>query len=162
MKHIPSKIVFVILLGMVQTGLQAQEAMATSGGNAFGSGGSASYSVGQVFYTIITATNGIVTHGVQQAIEISDITGIDGANGITIQCSVFPNPTTDFLTLVMKDEAPTQFVASLYDINGKLLETNRSESNQTSIDMSHLIPATYYLKVIQDNREVKTFKIIKK
>jgi len=33
--------------------------------------------------------------------------------------------------------------------------------NQTSIVMSNLEPATYIMKVIQGNKEVKTFKIIK-
>lgn len=33
--------------------------------------------------------------------------------------------------------------------------------NQTSIVMSNLEPATYIMKVIQENKEVKTFKIIK-
>jgi hypothetical protein len=32
---------------------------------------------------------------------------------------------------------------------------------QTSIVMSNLVPATYFVKVIESNREVKTFKIIK-
>jgi len=49
----------------------------------------------------------------------------------------------------------------LYDINGKLLQNEKITGNQTSIVMSNLVPATYFVKVVQENKEVKTFKIIK-
>ena len=47
-------------------------------------------------------------------------------------------------------------------MNGKLLQSEKITGNQTSIVMSNLVPATYFVKVIQGNKEVKTFKIIKK
>ena len=33
--------------------------------------------------------------------------------------------------------------------------------NQTSIVMRNLLPANYFIKVLQGNKEIKTFKIIK-
>jgi ABC-type uncharacterized transport system substrate-binding protein len=50
----------------------------------------------------------------------------------------------------------------MYDMSGKLLQSEKITSNQTSIVMSNLVSATYFVKVIQGNKEVKTFKIIKK
>ena len=49
----------------------------------------------------------------------------------------------------------------LYDMNGKLLENKKVTGNETSIVMSNLVPATYFVKVTEGNKEVKTFKIIK-
>lgn len=46
-------------------------------------------------------------------------------------------------------------------MNGKLLQNKSITDNKTSIAMSSLIPATYFVKVIQANKEVKIFKIIK-
>jgi hypothetical protein len=46
-------------------------------------------------------------------------------------------------------------------MNGKLLESKKITGNQTSIVMSNLVPATYFVKVTESNKEVKTFKIIK-
>ncbi|MGI6479933.1 MAG: T9SS type A sorting domain-containing protein [Salinivirgaceae bacterium] len=46
-------------------------------------------------------------------------------------------------------------------MNGKLLLNEKITGNQTSIVMSNLVPATYFVKVIQGSKEVKTFKIIK-
>ena len=45
----------------------AQDAIPATGGDATGSGGSASYTVGQIGYTTNTGTNGSVAEGVQQA-----------------------------------------------------------------------------------------------
>jgi len=161
MRHKKVKLSVVLLLGLGLTGLQAQEAILTTGGNASGSGGSASYSVGQVFYVTSTGTNGSVAQGVQQPFEISVVTGIEETKGITLQCSAYPNPTIDFLTLKVDSDVKTQYIASLYDINGKLLESKKLDGNQTRIVMSNLVPATYFLKITDNNKEVKSFKIIK-
>jgi hypothetical protein len=164
MRHKKLKLSAVLLLGLGLTGLQAQEAITATDGNASGSGGSVSYSVGQIVYTTNTGTNGSVAQGVQQPYEISVVTGLKEAKGINLICSAYPNPTTDFINLKV-DASTTLSIQSmsyqLFDINGKLLENKKIEGNETSIVMSNLVPATYFLKVTHDNQEVKTFKIIK-
>jgi hypothetical protein len=155
------KLSAILLLGLGLTGLQAQEAISASGGNASGSGGTASYSVGQIVYTTNTGTNGSVAQGVQQPFEISVVTGLEEAKGINLSVSAYPNPTTDFLNLKVENYDNTNLSYQLFDISGKLLETKNITGNQTSIVMSNLVPATYFVKVILGNKEVKTFKIIK-
>jgi hypothetical protein len=77
--------------------VMAQESVNATGGDATGSGGSASYSVGQLVYTTNSGTDGSVAQGVQQAFEISVVLGIEEANEIKL--SAYPNPTTNYLTL---------------------------------------------------------------
>ncbi len=137
----------------------AQETVVTSGGDASGSGGSVSYSVGQVLYTSNSGTNGSVAQGVQQPYEISIVTGIT-ENGISL-LSAYPNPTSNFLTLQINDYVNKQLVYQLFDINGKLIESKQISSNQTILVMEHLAVASYLLKVSQNNKEIKTFKIIR-
>ena len=161
MRHKKLKLSAVLLLGLGLTGLQAQTSVNATGGNASGSGGSASYSVGQVVYTTNTGTNGSVAQGVQQAFEISVVTGLEEAKGINLSVSAYPNPTTDYLTLEVKDVELLNLHFQMYDMNGKLLQNEKITGNQTSIVMSNLVPATYFVKVIQGNKEFKTFKIIK-
>jgi len=161
MRHKRLKLSAVLLLGLGLTGLQAQESVNATGGDASGSGGSASYSVGQVVYTTNTGTNGYVVQGVQQPYEISVVTGIEEAKGINLSVSAYPNPTTDYLTLEVKDVELSNLSYQLYDMNGKLLQSEKIAGNQTSISMNNLVPATYFVKVVQGNKEVKTFKIIK-
>lgn len=165
MRHKKLKLCAVFLLVLGLAGLKAQEAMPAAGGDASGSGGSVSYSVGQVVYSTFSGTNGSVAQGVQQPYEISIVTGLGESNRINLVCSVYPNPTTDFLTLKIDDKANRQYVYFLYDINGKLVKSNTVDSRETSIDMSNLIISTYILKVQVKNststQEMKTFKIRK-
>lgn len=161
MRHKRLKLSAVILLGLGLTGLQAQESVNATGGNASGSGGSASYSVGQVAYQTHTGTNGSVAEGVQQPYEISVVIGLEEAKGISLTVTAYPNPTTDYITLEVKEFELSNLHFQLYDMNGKLLQSEKITGNQTSIVMSNLVPATYFVKVIQGNKEVKMFKIIK-
>ena len=162
MKKILSLLFFLLfLLSVGSVRLRAQEALPASGSNATGSGGSVSYTVGQVFYTTQNATNGSITHGVQQPYEISIVNGIEEAQTISLNCSAFPNPTTNYLKLKVENNKTENLTYQLYNISGKLLMAKRIVDNETSIAMSNLMPATYFLKVTNVNKEVKTFKIIK-
>lgn len=141
--------------------MNAQETISAAGGNASGSGGTVAFSVGQVVYTTNTGTNGSVAQGVQQPFEISVITGLTEATGINLSVSAYPNPTTDYLTLKTEDFQFSDLKFQLFDMAGKLIESNKISGNETKIETRGLVPATYFLKVMQDNKEIKTFKIIK-
>jgi hypothetical protein len=156
------KLIINFLFSLITIGLQAQEAMPASGGNASGSGGSVSYSVGQIVYSTNTGTNGSVAQGLQQPYEISVVTGIEEAKGITLSVSAYPNPTTEHLTLIIGEFDISNLSYQLYDMQGKLLQCKKITDNKTSIVMCNLVSATYFVKVIKDNKEVKMFKIIKK
>jgi hypothetical protein len=149
----------ILLLGLGLTGLQAQESINPTGANASGSEGSVSYSVGQVIYTTNSGTNGSVVQGVQQPYEISVVTSLEVAKSINL--SVYPNPTTDYLTVSISEFEISNLSYQLYDLNGELLQSEKITSNQTNIAMSNFVPATYFVKVVQESKEVKTFKIIK-
>jgi len=106
-----------------------------------------------------------VAQGVQQPFEISVVTGILEAKGISLTVSAYPNPTKDFLLLEVDAASTSLSIESLsyqlYDIQGRVLENKRMTANPTSIPMSQVLPATYFVKVTQGNKELKTFKIIK-
>lgn len=161
MQHKKIKLSAVLLLVLGLTGLQAQEAIPAAGDNALGSGGSVSYSVGQVVYTTHTGTSGSAAQGVQQPFEISVVTGIEEAKDINLVCSAFPNPATDNVKLKAENYETENLTYQLYDIRGNLLENKKIEGNETSIVISNLVLGIYFLKVSNNNKEVKTFKIIK-
>jgi hypothetical protein len=141
--------------------LTAQETIIPTGGNTSGSGASASYSVGQVVYINNKGTNGTVIQGVQQPYEISVITVTEEAKGINLSVTAYPNPTIDYLQLTVESEQLKELSYQLFDMQGKLLKGEKITGKQTSIIISNLVPATYFVKVTQSNKELKTFKIIK-
>ena len=77
MQYVIKKCVAILVFSIVNTGLLAQEVIPTSGGTASGSGGSASYTIGQMIYTTNNGVNGSVSQGIQQPYEISVVSGIE-------------------------------------------------------------------------------------
>jgi len=155
------KIVLTILIVIVGLPIVAQEVLPVAGGDANNSGGSVSYSIGQVVYTTNTGTNGSVTEGVQQPYEISVVVGIEPARNINLICTVYPNPATDLLTLEVEIPNNENLYYQLYDMMGKLLISKKLIDIRTTIPMANLAPATYFMKVTDNQKVVKTFKIIK-
>lgn len=137
----------------------AQQAINTSGGDASGSGGSVAYSVGQIVYTTVNSSNGSVAQGVQQPYEISIATGLEDAS-IKLNLAVYPNPTTSYLILQI-DNYDKALSYQIYDIGGKLVESKPIVANSTVIKMKDLAVATYFIKVSQNHKEIKTFKIVR-
>jgi hypothetical protein len=162
MKQKKLKFSAFILLGLgLTTGTKAQTAIAATGGNASGSGGKVSYSVGQVFYTNESGTNGKVSQGVQQPYEIFGSTSLDESVEKNHHILVYPNPTTDLIILEMENFIISKTLYQLYDVKGSILETKTIVGKETNIDMSKLSASTYFIKIIAENKEIKTIKIIK-
>jgi hypothetical protein len=139
----------------------AQQTTSTAGGEVTGAGGTVSYTVGQVSYTNNTESKGTVSQGVQQPYEIFVISSIEDRNGINLELSVYPNPAGTYLKLVSVNCTTRNLTYRLYDANGKLLENKKLDDVETIIQIGKFAPSIYFLKVADNNKEVKTFKIIK-
>ena len=139
---------------------QAQQSSNSAGGDATGNGGSVAYSVGQIVYTTHTGSTGSVAQGVQQAYVISSV-GINETE-LNSSLSLFPNPIEDNLTLQISDFNKEKLSYILFDTEGKLLTNGQVIAEQTQINTASLPPATYFIKVLnQENKQVESFKIIK-
>jgi len=152
-------LIIMLLLAGCFTGVWAQEAVLATGGNAAGSGGKVSYSVGQIAYTSQAGSNGSVSQGVQQSYEITNV-GIENVN-INLEMSAFPNPTTDNLTLRINDFEISNLTFQVFDVNGKLLQEKKIAGNQTVIDFGKYSSGIYFLKIRQGKVEVKSFKVVR-
>ncbi len=162
MKKTKLKLCVILLLSIgLTTGLRAQETIPVTGGEASG-GGSVSYTAGQIIYTTNTGTSGSVSQGIQQPFEISVVTEVADTKRINLSVSAFPNPVTDFVTVSIKNSDTDSLLYQLFDIKGKLLISKKTEGNETHIEMSNLLPAIYFLKVVVNQKIIKIFKIIKK
>ncbi len=168
-----NKYLLMFLSGLVFSGIHAQVAITSAGGNSSGSQGSVSYSIGQVFYSSYFGSTGFVTQGVQQTYDISIVTALEETNHIHLVVAAFPNPAHDFLTLKVdgfsNPQSPNnnsignrKISYRLFDLNGKILECGKITDYETRIIMSHLAAAPYFLKITDNNnKEIKQFKINK-
>ena len=147
---------------MTGIGAYAQSAVSASGGESLGSEGSASYTIGQTFYSANVITNGQISEGVQQAYEIYDVTEVQNLFTADILLSAYPNPTSDILNLLIEGDDIGGLVCMMFDATGKQLSVKQIVSDNTSIDMQSLPSATYFVCITKDEKEVKTFKIVKK
>jgi hypothetical protein len=148
----------LVLLGL--GALQAQESPTASGGEATGSGGTSSYSIGQIITATDNSASGSVSTGVQQAYEIFLVTGIKETS-INLKMSIYPNPTTDYLSLEVEKENLEKLTYQLFDLQGKLIARKNVTETKTTIRMEEFSKSTYLLQVIQNNQEVKSYRIIK-
>lgn len=156
------KTIFVLMVGCLNLFIiQGQSTIPVAGGNATGSEGSASYTVGQITYQTISGTSGSVAQGVQQPYEISVVTVIENTEGIILEYKVYPNPTSGQIVLTIKPFDGENFRYRIYDLNGILLQDKKIESDETEISIGNLSSSVYFLNVLINNMDVKTFRIIK-
>jgi len=158
-KSIQIVLLFTLLL---MAGIaHSQESTNTSGGEATGSGGSVSYSVGQVVYTTNSGSSGTVAQGVQHAYEIS-VVGVNNTQS-NISLNAYPNPATDVLTLQISNYNNEKLMYQLYDLNGKLISSEQIIASLTQINTATLAISTYFIDILnQENKKVQSFKILKK
>jgi len=155
-----NRIVYMLCLTALGASLKAQEATPASGGEADGSGGTVSYSVGQVVYSSSSGANGSVAEGVQLPYEIRVVAGMD-AEHINLKCTTYPNPASDHLYLSIEnfDEAGLEYW--LIGPAGNVVDIQKIKDTPTLISLIKLSPSTYFLKITKGGKELKTFKIIK-
>ena len=169
MKQTNCVIIAFFLFGIA---VHAQEVISTAGSYGETTSGSLSWTVGEPVIETITDGTNTLTQGFQQS-KLT-VTAINDLKVPGIELSVYPNPTADYIILSIDDVKTngrsSQLSLQLYDINGKLLQNEKITGNETSIDMSNLMPATYILKVMLEKDSsrkdtmhcVTTFRIIKK
>lgn len=137
----------------------AQVSVNTSGGNATGSGGTMSYSIGQTDYSYQTTTSGEVSQGVQHAYEIFVI-GLDEKDS-DISLQIYPNPTSDYLTLSMDEIHNESVKYQIIDITGKSLQKGSLTQSATKLDFTPFRSGSYFILISNGSEKLKTFKIIK-
>lgn len=155
------KAIVFLFLNFVAVFAKAQHVTDAAGGDASGTGGTVAYSVGQLVYTTNSMSAvGSMAQGVQQAFEISIVVGVE-EKLVNLNLNAFPNPTFNFLTLTVDNSELSDLNFQLFDIAGKLIETRKIENVSEVITMKNLPASTYFLEINNNDRKIKTFKIIK-
>jgi len=158
MKHKKMITVLTFLIGVVV--LHAQEVVLASGGQVTGIGGTVSYSLGQVVYNTQSGTNGTESQGVQQPYEIMISLGVKEKNS-NLELSIFPNPAINSVNIKVNQSILDNMSYQLYDMQGRLLKKQKLTSLNTILNVEHLPSATYFIQVMNNQKTIRIFKIIK-
>lgn len=141
--------------------MQAQQTIATTGEDASGAGGSTSYTVGQITYNTYSSSAGTINQGVQYAYEIISLATDDVAVEKK-EIRLYPNPVQDMLYVDFGKEVVKNSSYQLFDTQGKLVKQGNLNQSKNELDMRAIPQSIYIIKIVEDDKNVKTFKIIKK
>ena len=157
-----NQLLFTLLVSIFSFSyVQAQKNTVASGGEGSGSGGTVSYSVGQIDYIVQGSSGGNVNQGLQQPYELYTV-GVAYVNEkINTELMVYPNPTTSDVILEMEQEHMENLNYFLFDAKGELLLSGKTIDTHTALPTSTFSSATYFLKVSNGTSVIKVFKIIK-
>jgi hypothetical protein len=144
---------------IITTSLHGQEVIGTAGDFHQNSNVSVSWTIGEPVIETYTTGNAVLTQGFQQPILVS--VSIYENPELNFEINAFPNPTSDYLNVVISGRNYDKMIYSLFDVSGKLIDSRHIVSENTEVIFSHLPVAVYVLRIIQGDQELKSFRIIK-
>lgn len=159
--HLKTLLLVIIINTSLTLTINAQETTAASGGNISATDGTISYTVGQIATQTIIGSNGYISEGVHQPIEIYTISKLTEDNMSDYNVKVYPNPTNEFVFIKFQSNKSEEITYQLFDINNKLIESNKVSDMETKISLTERKASTYILKISNQANEIQTFKIIK-
>ena len=80
---------------------------------------------------------------------------------IKLELVAYPNPTQETLTLKINNYKNESLTYQLYDLQGKLWDSQSLKGAQTQLEMKDLAVGTYLLSIQDEETLIKTFRIIK-
>lgn len=123
-----------------------------------------SQSAGQVAYSSSQSANTSVSEGVQQnrwSVSLLPSENIGEAEMSDIDIRIFPNPTTDALTVGItgfQDNGDLQY--TIFSADGKTIASGSIDGSLTQIPMQRYSGGIYLLR-IRDGKSERNYRIIK-
>lgn len=133
----------------------------SAGGEASGEAGSVSFSIGQLSYVTISDKKLEVFQGVQLPVYIETDISTPIAKTFNMDIQAYPNPTTDYFVINLKNYENEKLSYNFYNLQGKLIDSQPINSAKTRVDCTNLQAAVYLLSINYNNIPIKTLKIIK-
>ena len=156
-----SIIICTVLIAVSIRGQQLSQQVIGSSGACFeaSSGMTLSFSLGECVTETYSNSSVILSQGFQQG--YFEVQPLAVSDEISIDMNVYPLPAKDYITIEFND-SNKEYLAEIYDINGKLILTEELDRESTNLSLGTLITGTYIL-VIEDNAKntFKTMQIIK-
>ena len=157
------KRIFTITLLLLTYGAFAQanvkkSSISTSGGSATAGDKEIVFTIGETHVREVDMNDTHLSEGFIGP-DILETMGVNTYGTLT-DISIFPNPATDHLTVLLPQYGDYEFY--LFDLTGKLIIQRKAQDTEMTLNISHLNTAEYMLIVIDRPNKLKNiFKIIK-
>jgi hypothetical protein len=135
-----------------------QNALSSTGGHIKTSGGSTSFTVGQVAYVLKKGTGSYLNEGVQQ-VYTQKTTPIEELVYLK-EVQLYPNPTQETITLILSSKEDIQVRYTIMDYLGKEIRNGNILSEKSEISLRDLPSGNYFIS-LKSKKENRIFKIVK-
>jgi len=152
-------IVVSVFMALIPILANAQQIISSSGSDLKNRTGSLSFTLGELVIDTKNTGATAITQGFHQT-KLT-ITAIDVLREQKFSILVFPNPTNRFVNLKIEKGEIRDIEFTLFDLQGRVLSKRKIESTNTEVPFSGYNSGNYLLKVIQNGKEIQTFKIVK-
>jgi hypothetical protein len=155
------KLNLFIVLTLSVTGLiyaQSANLVGVAGDNYSNTNYQLNWSIGET----LTETYQNGTNVLSQGFHQNTYSVVSVENNSNIDLRVYPNPTTDLIMVDFNQYENASYVLTIIDLNGKVLHSKKLNSNKVLLNFATYVSGTYSLLVKQQNKLIKSFKIIKK
>ncbi len=153
----------LLVIGIAMTSLAmsqtASPELVSSAGESFNN---TSYQLDWSIGECVTATHNagdyVITQGFHQNFYV--ITTVENLRA-DIYMSVYPNPTSDFISLKIESSEVEDLQYTITDFSGKVLQISNFAGDIEQINFTNYAVGTYFISVMENNQLIKSFKIIK-
>lgn len=153
---------FTTVMMIIFVNVHAQQGTMTASASGTGEGGAISWSVGQITYHQWTNDHGSLLEGVQQPFEIQYMPGFGELPEIGISCSLYPNPATLYIMLVINAKELKYLSYQIHDLRGLLLKESIITQPATPIPVDGMKESLYIITILRDNKPLTSCKLIVK
>ena len=149
-------------LGFALIGANAQTAspeLVSSSGDSFNNTSyQLDWSIGECITGTHSAGDYVITQGLHQGNYV--VTSVEDLRS-DISMSVYPNPTSDFISLKVESSKVEGLQYTISDFSGRVLQTENFAGYLEQLNFSNYANGIYFLTVNQESKLIKSFKIIK-
>jgi hypothetical protein len=135
-----------------------QNAISSTGGHFKSSGGSTSFTVGQVAYVLKKGTGFYLNEGVQQ-VYTKKTTPVEELVYLK-EVQLYPNPTQETMTLILSSKEDIQVRYTIMDYLGKEIRNGNILSEKSEISLRDLPSGNYFIS-LKSKKEIRIFKMVK-
>lgn len=149
-------VIFTIIYSIAHSQTQNQQIIGSAGNSSKSSSIQIAWTIGEPIIGNGLNNEILLTQGFHQSNLF--VTALEEV--ISLQLSIQPNPTSDFINVKIDEKELKGATYTLFDIHGRLINQQKIEASELNISLQTLPPASYFLRINIDEK-VKTFKIIK-